>query len=690
MIRWNVGPMERWIVAVLSIVPFFHLSAQSFEERLLAVPDTASVRRMSRDLSAVPHMAGTPAQAATRDYVLARMREWGLESWSAEYTVYLPQPDTVAAWLISGPRAAPVRLVLAEPVTGGGPQIPPFNGYTGDGNVTAEVVYVNYGLIEDYKTLDSLGISVRGKIAIARYGRSFRGIKAREAQKRGAVGLIVYSDPQEDGYFRGDVYPRGPMRGPAGIQRGSMMNGNGDPTTPGWASVEGARRLPEDSLALPRIPIIPMGYGNARRFLETLAGPSVPQGWQGALPFRYHVGPGPVRARLHVKTERGARAFHKIWNTFGIIRGARYPDEWVVVGGHRDAWGPGARDNVSGTVAVLETARAFATLAREGQRPARSVVFATWDAEEWGLIGSTEWVEEMEDSLRAHVVAYINEDGTFSGPNFSGAGSPSLKPLFRSATRAVPDPTGPGTVYDVWLKARNADTTALSFGNLGGGSDFAGFYHRLGIPSGGIGFDGPDGIYHSMYDSYDWMTRFGDPGYKAHRAGAQLVAVIVGRLANAQILPLDYATFGAEMNALVSQLDSGIARKSWGGTVSTQPLKDALDRFTAVARAFNTARDSAIARAGGLDSARVQRVNRALMQVERRLTRPEGLASRAWFRSLQFASDIDNGYATMAFPTVNEAIRYADATTATREIADLVSRVDQARAALVDAAVALR
>ena len=676
----RLGRLATTAAVLLTVYPPHRLPAQTFEQRLLAIPDTASVRQMSRTLSAVPHMAGTPAQATTRDYVLERMRAWGLEAWSKEYTVYLPQPDTVAAWVLTGSRVE--RLALAEPGTG--PQVPPFNGYTGDGDVTAEVVYVNYGLIEDYKTLDSLGISVRGRIALARYGRSFRGIKAREAEKHGAVGLIVYSDPQDDGYFRGDVYPRGPMRPAGGIQRGSMMNSNGDPTTPGWASVEGARRVPEDSLVLPRIPIIPMSYGNARRLLEPLEGASVPQAWQGALPFRYHVGPGPVRARLTVKTERGARAYHKIWNTIGIIRGQRWPDEWVVVGGHRDAWGPGARDNVSGTVAVLETARAFATLAQEGLRPARTLLFATWDAEEWGLIGSTEWVEELEDTLRAHVVAYINEDGTFSGPNFDAGGSPSLKPLIRNAARVVPDPIGPGSVYDVWLRKNKGDTTALTLGNLGGGSDFAGFYHHLGIPSGGIGFDGPDGIYHSMYDSYDWMQRFGDPSFAAHRAGAQLVSVILGRLANTDILPLDYAAFGTEMSALVTQLDSGLVRKQW--TVSTQGLKDALDRFTGVARVFNTARSAATT----VDSARVARVNQALMQVERRLTRPEGLVSRPWYRSLQFASDVDNGYATMAFPTVNEAIRYADAATVERELTDLIARVDQARAALVEAAAAVR
>ena len=684
---WAVTPPRALVIGMLllPIGPSAPLPAQSFEQRLLAVPDTASVRQMSRDLSAVPHMAGMPAQAATRDYVLDKMKSWGINAWSKEYTVFIPQPEIVEAWVLNGSHSTQLRL--AEP--GKGPQIPPFNGYTGDGDVTADVVYVNYGLIEDYKTLDSLGISVQEKIAVARYGRSFRGIKAREAEKRGAVGLIVYSDPQDDGFFRGDVYPKGPMRNADGIQRGSMMNGNGDPTTPSWSSVQGARRLPEDSLDIPKIPIIPMSYGNARRLLEAMTGPSVPQSWQGGLPFRYHVGPGPTRARLNVKTERGARGFHQIWNTIGMIRGTRWPDEWVVVGGHRDAWGPGARDNVSGTVAVLETARAFAALARAGQRPARTVVFATWDAEEWGLIGSTEWVEELEDTLRARVVAYINEDGTFSGPNFGGSGSPSLKPLLRAAAQVVPDPVGPGTVYDVWKRKNNGDTTKLTMGNLGGGSDFSGFYHHLGIPAGGIGFDGPDGIYHSMYDSYDWMSRFGDPGYKAHRAGAQLVAVILSRLANADLLPLDYVSFGIEMDGLVAQLDSGIAKKNWSQSVTTQPLKDALDRFTAVARAFQTVRDNAT-RAGPVDSARALRVNQALMQVERRLTRPQGLVSRPWFKSLQFAADLDNGYATMAFPTVNEAIRYADAATASKELTDLVAHVDQARAALVEAAAALR
>lgn len=680
----------RVVIAVLLVLgasPTAAAAQDEFEQRLLGIPDTASTRHMTYDLTHVPHVAGTAAQAMTRDYVLDRMRAWGLETWAKEYTVYIPLADSVGAWLIV-PGAKPAALVLREPVVPRepathGPQVTPWNGYSGDGDVTAELVYVNYGLIEDYRTLDSLGLDVRGKIAIARYGHSFRGIKAREAERHGAVGLIIYSDPQDDGYARGDVYPQGPMRPWGGIQRGSIMNVNGDPTTPGYASLPGARRLPEDSLPIPRIPVIPMSYGNARRFLERLDGTSVPQPWQGALPFRYHVGPGPARARLHVKTERGARAMHPIWDTFGMIRGARFPDEWVVVGAHRDAWSPGAADNISGTVTVLEAARAFAELAREGRRPARTVIFATWDAEEWGLIGSTEWVEEMADSLRAHAVAYLNEDDVTQGPRFSGGGSPSLKPLIRKVTRLVPDPSGRGSVYDAWLERAKGDTTALTLSNLGGGSDFAGFYHHLGIPSGEVGFEGPTGVYHSMYDSYDWMTRFGDPGYREHQATARLLALLLGRLANSEVLPLDYAAFGAEMSRLVAQLDSGIAQRAW--TVSTAALRDALSRFTDAARAFAAARDSA----GDPDTARLRTANAALMQVERRLTRPQGLVSRPWYASLQFASDMDNGYATMAFPSVNEAIRYADAATAERELADMAARVDRATEALRDAATAL-
>jgi N-acetylated-alpha-linked acidic dipeptidase len=341
---------------------------------------------------------------------------------------------------------------------------------------------------------------------------------------------------------------------------------------------------------------------------------------------------------------------------------------------------------VSGVVTVLETARAFGELARRGARPARSIIFATWDAEEWGLIGSTEWVEELEDSLQARVVLYINEDDVTTGPHFAAAASPSLKPFIRDLARAVPDPEGGGSVYDGWQIQVSGDTSVLQFDDLGGGSDFAGFTHHLGIASLSVGFEGLGGIYHSMYDTEDWMTRFGDPGYREHRAVAQLVSLATARFANATILPFDYAAFATELTALETRVDSGLAERHWHA--STAELKAALARFGATARAFAATRDSALAR--GVPAPRAARVNHWLMQVERRFTRSQGLAGRPWYRSLEFASDVDNGYSTMVFPSVNEAIRYGTAGSVERELADLTAHVDGARDALAQAAAALR
>jgi N-acetylated-alpha-linked acidic dipeptidase len=660
------------------------------EHRLLTSADAARASVMTRDLAAEPHVAGTQAQAAVRDYVLGKFRSFGLEPWTKEYLLYLPHPDVVRAWLYTSAGAHPERLALAEPRVpghdGGGTQPLPFNAFSGDGDVTAPVVYVNYGLKQDYQVLDSLGVGVRGSIVIARYGHSFRGIKVREAEQRGAVGVVLYSDPRDDGYLRGEPYPKGPMRPSGGIQRGSVLNLNGDPTTPDGPSIAGARRVPEESLPVPRIPVIPMSYANARRVLSRLSGERLPGSWDGPRPLRFGLGPGPARLRVQVRSERGARALHPVWDVFAMIRGSTYPEEWVVVGAHSDAWSPGAADNVSGTVTVLETARAFASLARDGVRPARTVLFATWDAEEWGLMGSTEWVEELEDSVGAHVVAYVNEDDVANGLRFGGAGSPSLKPLIRDLARMVPDPSGSGTVYDEWWRYAIADAQGPVLENPGGGSDFAVFAHHMGIPTMAVGFGGPTGVYHSVYDTYDWMARFGDPGFRAHRAVTQLVSLAVARLANADILPLDYVAFGTEMNQLATDLAATIEGQAWG--VSTAPLQSALSRFTDAARVFTAARDSSLA--AGLDSGRAAQANRWLMQVERRLTRPEGLAGRPWYRSLQFAPDVDNGYATMPFPSVGEAIRYADGATAEREVRDVAAHVDRARDAIERATAALR
>lgn len=653
------------------------------ESDVITHPTPASASAHSRFLSFQPHMAGTPAQARTRDYVVSQMKSWGLETEVRSYNVWMPHPVTTRVWRIT---PDPIELNLQE-----GPipedttsvafsQVLPFNGYGAPGEVRGEVVYVNYGLIEDYAQLDSMGVSVKGKIAIARYGRSYRGIKAREAEKHGALGLIIYSDPADDGYVRGDVYPLGPMRPSQGIQRGSVMNPNGDPSTPGYPSTRNAKRIALSAMDVPHIPVLPISSGNAAELLRGLTGKSIPQPWQGGLPFRYHVGPGPVQARLEVVTDAATHPYKEIWDTFGIIRGSEFPDQIVMIGGHRDAWGPGAADNVSGTVSVMEAARSIAEQVKAGRRPKRTIVFATWDAEEWGLLGSTEYVEEDSLRLSRHAVAYLNQDDIAQGPNFSGGGSPSLRALLRDVAKQVPDPSHQGSVYDVWRKRANlaSDTLEPQMGDPGGGSDFAGFYNHLGIPIADWGFGGPQGVYHSAFDSYHWMSKFGDPNFEVHTSAARIGAVMLLRIANADILPYDYVEFARTMRRFGAQVGQAIGDKHW--KVSAAGLTAAIGRMEDAALTFSAARDNSLT--AQLVPATAQQVNATLLEVERQLTRPQGLVTRPWFRNLIYASDENNGYATMVLPSVNEAIRVGNETAVGRELTDLVQRFDAATRAL--------
>jgi N-acetylated-alpha-linked acidic dipeptidase len=662
----------------------------AIEADAIARPDPARAREHSRTLSRETHVSGTPAQERTRDYVIAQMKAMGLETEVRRYDVFLPHPISVRIWRVS---PGMKELTLAEPAVPGDPtsarpQYLTVNGYSGQGDVTAEVAYVNYGLIEDYAELDSMGVSVKGKIVMARYGRSFRGIKAREAEKHGAVALLIYSDPEDDGYVRGDVYPNGPMRNRNGVQRGSVMNVDGDPATPGYASKEGAPRIPESQMEIPHIPVVPISYGNAGELLDGLRGHAIPQAWQGGLPFRYHVGPGPVRARVRVTDDRATHGTKPIYDTFGIVRGSAFPDELVIVGGHRDAWGPGAADNVSGTVSVLEAARAVAEAVKAGHPPRRTIVFATWDAEEWGLIGSTEYVEDDSLRLIRGGVAYLNQDVAAQGVRFSGGGSPSLRPTLRDIARAVPDPNGKGSVYAEWRRAAAvADSAEPAMGDPGGGSDFAGFYNHLGIPIAEWGFGGPGGVYHSQYDDFTWMSKFGDPGFVYHAAAARIAAGMALRIANAEILPYDYVEFTRTMQTYLPAMDRALASHKWSG--STSVLRQALGDMEREARAFSTARAGALG-SGALTREREQAVNTALLGVERALTRPEGLHTRSWFRNLIYVADENNGYANMVFPSVNEAIRAGDEQRTTRELADLVQRFGAATRALTAARAALQ
>jgi N-acetylated-alpha-linked acidic dipeptidase len=653
------------------------------EADVIRRPSPATAAAHSKFLSLQPHMAGTPAQARTRDYVVSQMKSWGLETEVRAYSVWMPHPTSTRVWRIS---PDPIELKLEE-----GPiaedttstafkQVMTFNGYGAAGDVRGEVVYVNYGLIEDYAQLDSMDVSVKGKIVIARYGRSYRGIKAREAEKHGAAGLLIYSDPADDGFMRGDVYPVGPMRPATGVQRGSVMNPNGDPSTPGYPSTAGATRVSPSQMDVPRIPVLPISYGSAEELLRGLSGHSIPQPWQGGLPFRYHVGPGPVQARIAVTTDASTNPYKDIWNTFGVVRGSEYPDEIVVIGGHRDAWGPGAADNVSGTVSVMEAAHAVADQFRAGRRPKRTIIFATWDAEEWGLIGSTEFVEEDSLRLARQAVAYLNQDDVAQGPNFGAGGSPSLRGLLRDIAKEVPDPSRRGSVYEVWRKRANlsADSLEPQMGDPGGGSDFAGFYNHLGIPIADWGFGGPQGIYHSAYDSYHWMSKFGDPNFEYHATAARIGAAMALRLANAEILPYDYVEFARTMRRFGADVSRSIAEKRW--KLSGSELIAAIARMEAAAAAFNVARDQALA-AQQLRG-KTRQVNAALLQVERQLTRAEGLATRPWFRNIIYASDENNGYSTMVLPSVNEAIRVGDEALVGRELSDLVQHFDAATRSL--------
>jgi N-acetylated-alpha-linked acidic dipeptidase len=475
-----------------------------------------------------------------------------------------------------------------------------------------------------------------------------------------------------------------------------VFNGNGDPSTPGYPSLPNAPRVAADRMGVPRIPVVPISYGNAARLLEPLGGSAIPQPWQGGLAFRYHAGPGPVRARVRVQDDSATAAYKTIWDTFGVVRGAELPDELVIIGGHRDGWGPGAADNVSGTVSVLEAARAVAEQVKAGHRPKRTIVFATWDAEEWGLVGSTEYVEDDSLRLAQHAVAYLNQDVAAQGPAFGGGGSPSLRAVLRDVASVVPDPSGRGSVYDVWRRrAGVADTATPAMGDPGGGSDFAGFYNHLGVPIAEWGFGGAGGVYHSQYDSFNWMTKFGDRDFTYHAAAARVAAAMVLRLADADVLPYDYVEYARTLRRYVGPIVRSLGMRSYSGTPgaappSLAPVNAALDRLEQGAAAFAAARDAALAAPNAPPKAALAAANEALKQVERAMTRPEGLRTRPWFRNLVYAADEANGYANVPLPSVTEAARAGDMALLAREIADLATRLDAAAAALGRATAALR
>ena len=649
---------------------------RALEAELVAAIRPADLDSMARVLSSAPHVAGTPGQAAVRDTLVAWLEAWGLRPEVETYEVFLPHAVGVEVTLVA-PESIDFRLVEdpvpGDPVTRLEPY-PWLNGYSAPGRVEAEVVYAGWGLHADYDRLAELGVDVEGRVVVARYGRAYRGVKARLAEERGAAALLLYSDPDDDGYVQGDVYPEGPWRPWSGVQRGSVLFGAGDPTTPDGPSLPAAPRLPADALAgrLPGIPVLPVSYRVAGGILSRVRGADIPEpGWQGGLPFRYHVGPGPARVRVHVDDDRdgpkgGLKAIHDVVAT---IEGSEWAEEIVVIGAHIDAWGAGANDNVSGTTSILAAARAIQARAAAGHPPRRTIVVAGWDGEEWGLVGSTEWTEEHSARLGAGGVAYLNQDAV-GGTRFGAGAAPLLAASIREAAEAVPGRGG--SLLDEW---RGGETRA-EVGDLGGGSDYMPFYQRLGIPSASYGFGGPGGVYHSAYDTHRWMSRFGDPGYQNHARTAQLTAILALRLANAEILPYDVAGLGGRLDSLWAPLRAMAAAETGALEEDLAPLDRALDDLLAAGEELARARQRYLA--GRVHGATSARVNRTLIGIEPTLARESGPFGDGFIRSLTFAGDPLNGYVTLALPGIATAVREASRERVRNEVLDLAARLEQA------------
>ena len=617
------------------------------------------------------------------EYVAARFREYGLETEVPSYDVLLSYPRTVELEMVA-PRA--MRLARREeplpedPSSSDPTASGPWHAYAKSGEVEADVVYVNHGQPEDYDRLSGMGVDVRGRVALARYFGGYRGGKSLEAERRGVAALITYTDPEEDGYVQGDVYPRGPWGNDSHVQRGANVYDfivPGDPLTPGWASVAGARRIPEaESRILPKIPTLPLSFRDARVLLEALEGPVRPtREWQGGGPFAYHVGPGPARVRLRLDVSRETRTIRDV---IGRVRGAD-PDpavarQIVLLSNHHDAWTFGGVDPSSGTATALELARSLGDLARRGLRPRRTIVLGIWDAEEYTLTGSTEWGEEHRDELAREAVVCLNVDASTSGDQLSASAVPSLRPLLYEAARSVPDPKGRGTVYDVWRAgqernvrgygvvagARTADPPVAI---LGSGSDYTVFFNHIGVPSADLVFDGPYGVYHSIYDSHEWMKRVGDPGFRYHAAMARLWGLLALRLANADVLPLDYGAYGRDLLAYLDDVAT-LAR--------SRGVDAGLDRARRAAQALSRLGVSEPTGDATADAAR----SRALMEAERDLLSADGIPDRPWFRHLVYAPL--PSYEAETLPGVREAILAGDAARAREQAERLAGALERA------------
>jgi N-acetylated-alpha-linked acidic dipeptidase len=681
--------------------PRDQLAAQAQrEDALRAVPHRDSLRARMRLLAAFPHEGGTERSRRVAETILAKFRASGLDARIEQFEALMPRPVERVVELVG---AEPWRAALREPplpedpTTGQSDQLPTYNAFSPDGDVTGELVYVNYGIPEDYDVLDSLGIDVRGKIVIARYGRSWRGIKPKLAAERGALGCLIYSDPRDDGYFVGDVYPKGPMRPAHGAQRGSVMDMPtypGDPLSPGWGSVAGARRLTrEEARTIVGIPVLPLSHADAEPLLRRLDGAVAPEAWRGALPLTYHVGPGPARVRLAVRFDWATRP---LYNVIARVPGAVYPDQWVVYGNHHDAWVNGANDPISGMVTVEEAARAVGALLKTGWRPARTLVFAAWDGEEWGLLGSTEWAEHHAAELRANVVAYLNSDTNDKGW-LGASGSHSLETFVRELARDTRDPATGRSALAVALErrraARAADST-FTIGALGSGSDYTAFIDHLTVPTLDIRHGGGsrDGIYHSVYDTYTFYERFLDTSFTYGAAQAQLMATALVRLADAPVLPFEFGAAARTYRGYLDEIDKLARGRDSATALDLSAARTAVARLDSAAARY----EGVLARLDGRSGDELRRrraelgaANRLLFRTEQALGDSAGLPRRPWYRHLMYAPGFYTGYGVKTMPGIREEVEQARPAEAQVQTARVAAALERYAAAVAQAADAL-
>jgi N-acetylated-alpha-linked acidic dipeptidase len=694
-----------------------HLQAEkNFDDHLR----TENLHAWMKKLSSKPHHLGSPFGKESAEFIRDQFRNWGYEAEIETFQVLFPTPR-IRVLEMTAPNRFRARLeerALKEDATSSQKdQLPIYNCWSADGDVTGELVYVNYGLPDDYEHLETLGIDVKGKIVIARYGRSWRGIKPKVAEERGAIGCIIYSDPQEDGYFQGDVYPKGPFKNPSGAQRGAVIDlpvAPGDPTTPGYASTAEAARIDRhEAISLLKIPVIPISYSDAQPLLAALGGPVAPAHWRGALPITYHVGPGAARVHLNVQFDWN---IVPCYNVIAKLKGSEFPDQWVIRGNHHDAWVNGASDPVSGVVAMMEEARAISELVKMGWQPRRTLVYCAWDGEDPGLIGSTEWAEAHADELREKAVAYINSDGNSRGFLYAG-GSHTFETLITEIARDVIDPQTNISVFERGksLQAVNAPNTkarmdvlnrkTIALGALGSGSDYSPFIQHLGVPSLNLAYggEGNGGEYHSIYDSYDHYIRFKDPSFEYGIVLAKTAGRATMRLANADRLPFDFESFHRTVNTYLTEViellnnmreetaaenqmitekrflhaadpkDGYQPRKAKDPVpyLDFSPLQNALAELKQTTRIF--ADSSALENINPED---LEKLNSILYQCEQALLTDTGLPRRPWYRHTIYAPGYYTGYGVKTLPGIREAIEQRNWSEARQQIdvaADAIS-----------------